>query len=64
AWTESVDERPGQDKAYVISSHKARSELGWSDSIDLESGLQQVLAWIDRYWDQIQSQPLHYLHKP
>lgn len=62
--TLNVSERLGQDKAYVIDSAKARGELGWSDQVSLETGLAQVCDWVDRYWDEIQQQPLQYLHKP
>ncbi|PKL74929.1 MAG: dTDP-glucose 4,6-dehydratase [Candidatus Melainabacteria bacterium HGW-Melainabacteria-1] len=64
AMSTPVAERLGQDKAYVISSDKARSELGWSDRIDLKTGLRQVVDWVDHYWDEIQQQPLQYVHKP
>ena len=38
--TRSVDERPGQDAAYVIDSTKARTELGWqADDLALKTGL-------------------------
>lgn len=62
--TSMVDERPGQDKAYVIDSTKARKELGWSPTISLESGLTEVFDWVDRDWDRIQTLPLDYQHKP
>src|SRR5262249_2769099 len=32
--TKSVDERPGQDAAYVIDSTLARTELSWRPTID------------------------------
>lgn len=58
-----VDERPGQDAAYVINSELARSEWGWKSSIDLRDGLKEVAQWIDEYWDQIREQSLEYTHK-
>ncbi len=61
--TEMVDERPGQDAAYIIDSSKAKSELGWEAEIGIEQGLKQVVRWVERYWDDIQRQPLKYLHK-
>ncbi len=62
--TRTVGERPGQDAAYVIDSSRARAELGWTPTVSLEEGLGEVVAWVDRYWDEIRTQPLEYRHKP
>jgi len=62
--TEAVEERLGQDAAYVIDSTKARTELGWSPRIGITDGLRQVVEWIDAYWSEIQKSPLTYIHKP
>lgn len=62
--TRSVDERPGQDKAYIIDSTQARQQFNWSPTISLQQGLAEVFAWVDRDWDRIQSLPLTYEHKP
>ena len=60
----AVDERPGQDAAYVISSEKARTELGWRPQVSLEEGLGEVITWVEDNWGDIQKQPLAYEHKP
>ena len=60
--TKTVDERPGQDAAYVIDSTKARTELGWKPTIGLEEGLTDVVNWVNEYWPQIQTQTLEYRH--
>jgi dTDP-glucose 4,6-dehydratase len=62
--TEPVAERPGQDAAYVIDSTKARTELGWQPRIPLNEGLAEVVDWVNEYWEEIQRQPLEYIHKP
>lgn len=62
--TKIVDERPGQDRAYVIDSSLARSELGWAPEIGINEGLKEVIDWVDEYWDTIKEQPLEYRHKP
>lgn len=59
-----VEERLGQDKAYVIDSSKARREFGWYPVITMEQGLQRTVDWVESYWDQIQVQPLEYIHLP
>lgn len=61
--TRTVDERPGQDAAYVIDSTKARSELGWSPSISLAEGLREVVDWVQQNLDQIRTLPLTYEHR-
>lgn len=60
---EIVDERPGQDAAYVIDSTKARSELGWSPQIDFASGIDEVVAWVEDQWDILRNEPWEYQHK-
>ncbi len=62
--TRAVDERPGQDKAYVIDSTKARKQFGWRPEVSLEQGLGEVFEWVDRDWGRISQLPLDYQHKP
>jgi dTDP-glucose 4,6-dehydratase len=62
--TNVVEERPGQDAAYVINSDLARSELKWAPEISLDEGIDEVCRWVDDYWDDIVQQPLEYMHKP
>jgi dTDP-glucose 4,6-dehydratase len=60
--TRTVDERPGQDAAYVIDSTKARTELGWQPEVALDAGLAEVVDWVNEYWPEIQGTPLEYKH--
>ena len=62
--TRSVDERPGQDAAYVIDSTLARTTLGWSPTVSLDEGLAEVVDWVNERWPEIQQQSLTYDHKP
>jgi dTDP-glucose 4,6-dehydratase len=59
-----VEERPGQDAAYVIDSTRAREELNWRPEIAFEAGIEEVIAWVDRYWNQLRDLPLEYRHRP
>ncbi|HOX29083.1 MAG TPA: dTDP-glucose 4,6-dehydratase, partial [bacterium] len=61
---EIVGERPGQDAAYVINSTRARTELGWRPMTDFDTGLREVVEWVDEYWDEIGAHELEYKHKP
>lgn len=58
-----VEERLGQDKAYVIDSTKIRDELGWKPQISLEQGIEQTIAWVEENFEEIQKQPLQYIHQ-
>ncbi len=61
--TKKVEERLGQDAAYVIDSSKARKELSWKPRITMEEGLAGVVDWVEKNWGEIQKEPLAYLHK-
>ncbi len=61
---EVAGERPGKDSAYYLDSSKARNEFGWQDKITLEEGIRETIAWVERYFDVLKSQPLDYIHKP
>lgn len=63
ACTKHVAERLGQDKAYVIDSTKARTQLGWKPVVSLEQGVGGVIGWIDEQWPRIQQETLDYVHK-
>ena len=61
--TREVDERLGQDNAYVIDSGKARQELGWEPEISFDQGVEEVIDWIEQNWDTITAEPLEYIHQ-
>ena len=61
--TEIAPERPGQDAAYIIDSSKARGELGWRPVISFAEGTDEVVEWVERYWDAISQASLTYNHK-
>lgn len=63
AATEIVEERPGQDAAYVIDSAKARKKFGWQPRISYEEGLAEVIDWAQGNWEDIKKQSLTYDHK-
>lgn len=61
--TVDVDERPGQDAAYVIDSSKALREFGWRAGVSFDEGLEETIAWVNYNWDEIQMLPLDYQHE-
>jgi dTDP-glucose 4,6-dehydratase len=61
--TTIVDERPGQDAAYVIDSTKARTELGWRPDVALADGLNEVVDWSRTHLTEILQHSLQYEHR-
>jgi len=59
-----VQERLGQDAAYVIDSAKARKEFGWKPEITIQQGIANVIDWVQGDWDGIQKEALEYAHQP
>jgi dTDP-glucose 4,6-dehydratase len=61
---EVADERPGKDTAYMLDSAKLRDELGWTDTISLEQGIEDTIAWAEKFRDDLERLPADYVHKP
>ena len=61
---EVVGERLGKDAAYRLDGSKLRRELGWTDEVSLEDGIDETVSWIDRYLDDLARLPSSYIHKP
>ncbi len=57
-------DRPGKDSAYTLDSLKLRTELGWRDRIPLAEGVEDVIAWAERFRDALPTLPARYEHKP
>lgn len=65
ACVELAPERPGKDQAYMLDSAKLRSALGWRDTVTLEDGIAECVAWAKRFRDHLLSMPSwDYEHKP
>lgn len=58
------EDRLGKDQAYLLENSKIRAELGWSDTVTLDQGLEETLAWIDNNLDVLKTLPADYIHKP
>ncbi|HBK42802.1 MULTISPECIES: GDP-mannose 4,6-dehydratase [unclassified Polynucleobacter] len=58
-----VGERLGKDSAYHLDSTKVRSELGWSDKITLEQGIDECIKWVRKNIEILRDEPMNYIHK-
>ncbi|MBD5781407.1 GDP-mannose 4,6-dehydratase [Pelagicoccus sp. NFK12] len=56
-------ERPGKDHAYSLDSTRCRQQFNWTDQVELEQGIDETIAWVDRWLDSLKTLPLHYQHK-
>ena len=61
---EISDERLGKDQTYLLDSAKLREELGWSDVVDLDTGIEKTCDWVDANLGTLLDQPQTYIHKP
>jgi dTDP-glucose 4,6-dehydratase len=61
--TLDVEERLGQDAAYIIDSTRARKEFGWKPEITIQQGIENVIDWVQHNWDGIQKESLEYVHQ-
>jgi len=60
---EIVGERLGKDSAYHLDSSKIRTELGWSDHISLNQGLDECIQWAKEHFDSLKLENHDYVHK-
>lgn len=60
---EVVEDRLGKDSAYLLDSNKLRKELGWSDTISLDDGIDECIFWVEKNFDTLKNQSLAYIHK-
>jgi dTDP-glucose 4,6-dehydratase len=60
---EITPDRPGKDFAYQLDSEKIRTELGWSDEINLDQGLARTIAWVERNLGELRNMPTEYIHR-
>jgi dTDP-glucose 4,6-dehydratase len=55
---EHVEDRPGHDRRYSLSSEKIASELGWQAQVRFADGLERTVRWYrdnEEWWRPIRS---------
>lgn len=50
---EMVPARQGEDAQYWLDSTRIKTELGWRETISLEAGIRDMVAWGRKYIDQL-----------
>jgi len=53
-----VEDRPGHDRRYSLSSEKLRVDLGWAPEVRFRDGLERTVAWYresEDWWGPIRS---------
>lgn len=56
-------DRPAKDHCYRMDSSKARTVLGWSDRVDIDTGIRGVSSWVAANMAEMLELPWHYIHK-
>jgi|SRR3989344_6981901 len=52
-----------RDKIYHLNYANTQKELVWKPKVSLDSGIDEVSEWIDKYWSEFSKYPLEYVHK-
>ena len=55
---EYVQDRPGHDRRYSLSSEKLKAELGWEAQVHFDEGIERTVAWYrdnEEWWAPIRS---------
>ena len=58
---EITQDRIGQDSRYWLDSTKIESQLGWSQLIEWDEGLKEMVQWGRSYTSQIKNYPTEYV---
>tara|TARA_Y100000588_G_scaffold393468_2_gene509621 strand:+ start:20596 stop:21627 length:1032 start_codon:yes stop_codon:yes gene_type:complete len=49
-----VEDRPGHDQRYAITSDKVMTEMGWTPQVEFEQGLMKAVEWYRKNTDWIE----------
>lgn len=58
-----TEDRIGKDAAYTLDATKVKTQLNWKPTVSLDHGIDEVIKWINHYWDALKHEPLEYIHK-
>lgn len=58
---EMSEDRLGQDSRYWLDSTAIRNDVDWTPQIGWDEGLQEMVAWGRKYFDQLKDVPMDYV---
>jgi dTDP-glucose 4,6-dehydratase len=58
---EMSGDRLGQDSRYWLDSSAIKKDIGWEPQIGWDEGLDEMVAWGRKYWDDIKDMPTDYV---
>jgi len=58
---EVTGDRLGQDSRYWLDSSAIKKDIGWEPQIGWDEGLEEMVAWGRKYWDDIKDMPTDYV---
>lgn len=58
---EMAEDRLGQDSRYWLNSEKIFKQLDWKPEITWEEGLNEMVEWAKKYYDQLKDVPMDYV---
>ncbi|MEI6417306.1 MAG: GDP-mannose 4,6-dehydratase, partial [Verrucomicrobiota bacterium] len=53
-----AEDRPGKDAAYLLDNSKSHRELQWHPNIELEEGIDSVIAWVQEWLPALKNHPV------
>lgn len=56
-------ERLGKDQSYMLSSKKLQETLKWEPKVSLSDGLNETIAWIEKFYPELMKESWDYKHK-
>jgi len=56
--------RMGEESPCVLDSSLITSELGWSQQVDLDEGLDRTIDWVKQHLDFLKNQPTEFVLQP
>jgi dTDP-glucose 4,6-dehydratase len=57
---EIAPDRVGQDAEILLDTSRIAADVGWSPTIDLDTGLEDTIAWVKQNLDVLKDQPTEY----
>jgi dTDP-glucose 4,6-dehydratase len=60
---EIVGDRLGKDSAYLLDSSQAKIQLNWTNSVNIDAGIEETISWVTNNLDILKNENFNYVHK-